>query len=611
MLKFLYPSIFTFMKILFIHADFIEYEVKEKAIEKAEEIEKKNERMENVLVSFISVEKDDETYEMACNEIREVASMVNTKNIMLYPYAHLSSELASPEKAIEILKNIEENLKEDYNVKRAPFGWYKSFKISCKGHPLSELSRHIICKKERKEEEIKSEWYILTPQGELIEAEKFDFSNNEELKIFYEYEAFGSRIAKEEPAHIKLMKEHEIVDYENASDYGNMKWYPKGYLIKRLLEEKVEEMCLSAGAMQVETPIMYDMNHPSLSKYIKKFPARQYVVKGDKNKDFFLRFAACFGQYLMAHEMNLSYKNLPIRFFELAKSFRREQHGELAGIKRLRAFTMPDMHTICKDEKQTLEEFKKQFLLSIEWSKIIGINGEIAIRFVRDFFEKNKDFFVSLVKIWGKPALVEMWDKKYFYFVAKFEINLNDSVGKSFALSTVQIDVDNPKSFEITYTDENGEKKYPYLLHASISGGIDRCVCAILETEAIKIKKGIKPSFPFWLSPTQVRIIPVNESFIEDCKKIAKKIKARVDIDDRDESVSKKIRDAEKEWIPIIIVYGEKEKEGKFRPRYRFKCDREEVNLKELNSLIKEKMKGYPFRNLSMPIMLSKRAKFR
>jgi threonyl-tRNA synthetase len=599
------------MKILFIHADFIEYEVKEKAIEKAEERDIKNDRMENALVSFISVEKDDEDYEIACNEIRNVADMVNTRNIMLYPYAHLSSELASPENAIEILKNIEENLKKDYNVKRAPFGWYKSFKIGCKGHPLSELSRHIICRKEEKEEEIISEWYVLTPEGELIEAEKFDFSNNEELKKFYEYEAFGSRRAEEEPAHIKLMREHEIVDYENASDYGNMRWYPKGYLIKRLLEEKVEEMCLSAGAMQVETPIMYDMSHPSLSKYIKKFPARQYVVKGDKNREFFLRFAACFGQYLMAHDMNMSYKNLPIRFFELAKSFRREQHGELAGIKRLRAFTMPDMHTVCKDEKQSLEEFKRQFLLSVEWSKIIDIKGEIAIRFVRDFFEKNKDFFVSLVKKWGKPALVEMWDKKYFYFVAKFEINLNDSIGKSFALSTVQIDVDNPKSFEITYTDENGEKKYPYLLHASISGGIDRCVCAILETEAMKIKKGIKPSLPFWLSPTQVRIIPVNENFLEDCKKIAKKIKARVDIDDRDESVAKKIRDAEKEWVPIIIVYGEKEKEGKLKPRYRFECDREEVSLKELNLIIKEKMRGYPFRNLSMPFMLSKRAKFR
>ena len=600
------------MKILFIHADFIEYEAKEKAIENAEEIQNKKDRMEEVLVAFISVEEDDEWHEKAVEEIKNVASMLNTKNIMLYPYAHLSSNLASPEKAVEILKAIEEELSNEHNVKRAPFGWYKAFKISCKGHPLAELSRQIECKKEEEiKEEVKSEWYILTPDGELIEAEKFDFTGHEELKKFYEYEAFGSRKAEEEPAHIKLMIEHELVDYEPGSDYGNMRWYPKGYLIKRLLEEKVEKMCLDLGAMEVETPIMYDVSHPALSKYIKKFPARQYRVKADKGREMFLRFAACFGQYLMARDMIISYKNLPLRLFELAKSFRKEQHGEVTGIKRLRAFTMPDMHTICRDEKQALEEFKKQFLLSLEWARIIEIDGEIAIRFVREFFERNKEFAIELVKAWGKPVLIEMWDKRYFYFVMKFEINMNDSVGKAFALSTVQIDVENPKSFDITYIDESNERKYPYLLHASISGGIDRCICALLEKEAMKMRQGKKGSFPFWLAPTQVRLIPVSDEYIEECIELASKINARVDIDDRDGSVSKKIREAEKEWVPIIIVYGEKEREGIFKPRYRFECSENETTIQKLNEIIAEKMAGFPFRKLPMPILLSKRPKFK
>lgn len=600
-----------FMKILFIHADFIEYEVKEKAIEDAENVKKKKDRMEDVLVAFISVENDDEWHMPAINEIKNVASMLNAEKIMLYPYAHLSSNLAPPEKAVEILNEIEKSLMREYDVRRSPFGWYKSFKISCKGHPLSELSKHIECRKEAEEEKIESQWYVLTPDEKLIEAEKFDFSGNEELKKFYEYEASGSRRAEEEPAHIKLMQEHEIVDYEAGSDYGNMRWYPKGYLIKKLLEEKVEEMCLGIGAMEVETPIMYDLKHPALNKYVKKFPARQYRIKADKQREMFLRFAACFGQYLMARDMIISYKNLPIRLFELAKSFRKEQHGELSGIKRLRAFTMPDMHTICKDEEQSLEEFRRQFLLSIEWSKIIEIEGEIAIRFVREFFEKNKNFVFSLVKIWGKPVLIEMWDKRYFYFIMKFEINMNDSVGKSFALSTVQIDVENPVSFDIKYFDEKNKEKYPYLLHASISGGIDRCVCALLEKEALKMRKGKKGSFPFWLSPTQIRFIPVSDEYVEDCIKIAEEIKARVDVDDRDASVSKKIRDAEREWIPIIIVYGEKERKGIFKPRYRFECEEKEIDIEGLKILVEEKMKGFPFRKLPLPILLSKRPRFK
>jgi len=304
-------------------------------------------------------------------------------------------------------------LEEKYEVKKAPFGWYKAFKLSCKGHPLAELSREArkIEEAVEREKEIKSKWYILTPDGELIEVEKFDFEGHEELKKFYEYEAFGSRRADRQPAHIKLMQDLELVDYEEGSDYGNMRWYPKGYLIKRLLEDKVEEICIDAGAMQVETPIMYDVNHPSLKKYLAKFPARQYRVKGDKGREFFLRFAACFGQYLMAKDMTISYRHLPIRLFEMAKSFRKEQHGEVSGIKRLRAFTMPDMHTICKDEEQALQEFKKQFLLALKWKEIIGIDGEIAIRFVRDFFERHRDFAVELVKLFGKPVLIEMWDK--------------------------------------------------------------------------------------------------------------------------------------------------------------------------------------------------------
>ena len=604
------------MKILLLHTDYIEYEAKEKAIDGADEIDTKKDRLDEALAVFVAVEKDDEdvineTVKNASNEIEEVARNLGVDKIMLYPYAHLSSNLSGPDAAKEALKKLKERLSKRFTVKSSPFGWYKAFKLSCKGHPLAELSREIKGAGEEEEEKKKivSSWFILTPEGELIEAEKFDFRKHEELEKFYRYEAFGSRKSEREPAHIKLMKDLELVDYEPGSDPGNMRWYPKGKLVKKLLERKVEEMCLSAGAMEVETPIMYDTQHPALSKYLKKFPARQYRVKGDKGKELFLRFAACFGQYLMASDMTISYKNLPIRIFELAKSFRKEQHGELSGIKRLRAFTMPDMHTLCMDKEQALEEFKKQFMLSMEWVKLVGLEGEVAIRFVKSFFEENREFAAEIAKEVGKPILVEMWNERYFYFITKFEFNMNDSVGKSFALSTVQIDVENPESFNITYIDEKGNRKYPLLLHASISGGIDRCVCALLEKEAKKMRRGEKGMLPFWLSPTQVRIIPVSDEFVDECIALSKKINARVDIDDRDASVSKKIREAEKEWVPIIMVYGEKERSGTFRPRCRFDC-REELSLEELNDMIAEKMKDLPYQPLSLPKLLSRRPSF-
>lgn len=115
---------------------------------------------------------------------------------------------------------------------------------------------------------------------------------------------------------------------------------------------------------------------------------------------------------------------------------------------------------------------------------------------------------------------------------------------------------------------------------------------------------------PFWLSPTQIRLIPVSDEFIDECKSLARKIKGRVDIDDRDASVSKKIREAEKEWVPIIIVYGDKEREGTFKPRCRFSC-KEELSLHELNDMISSKMEGLPHQPLSLPMLLSRRPNFR
>ena len=620
------------MKLLLIHSDYIEYEVKDKAIKNPEETKVKNDRFEEALTAFTAVEKVDEkspiqAVQDTVKEIEKTAEQLKVKNIMLYPYAHLSSNLASPKKAQEILIEIEYELRnKNFNIKRSPFGWYKAFKISCKGHPLSELSREIIPEKERpsveKEKEIKSEWYILTLDGKLTEAEKFNFSGHEELRLLYEYESKGTRKLEGEPAHVKMMQGLDLVDYEPASDSGNFRWYPKGRLIKGLLESHINNIVRSIGGMQVETPVMYDLDHPALGAYVKKFPARQYTVTSD-NKDFFLRFAACFGQYMIMNNMTISYRNLPLRMYELTHySFRREQSGEVSGLKRLRSFTMPDLHTLCSNIKHATEEFKSQFSTSLKWMNDLQLDCEVALRFVKEYYEKNKDFAKDLVKLAGKPILIELWNERYFYFVIKFEFNVIDSMNKASALSTVQIDVENAKLFNITYADEKGKKQYPYILHTSISGSIDRCVYALLEREAIKMKKGKKPLLPIWLSPTQIRFVPVGDEFISDCErfneelnKISENYIIRADIDDREQSVSRKIRDAEKEWVPIIIVVGKKEKDNKkFTPRFRSESigdSNKSYTIKELHELIMKQTKVFPQESIPLSVHLSKRPKFK
>jgi threonyl-tRNA synthetase len=626
------------MKLLLIHSDYIEYEVKTKAIKTPEDTTKKRDRLEEALTAFTAVEKIDEkkpsqAVKQAVEEITITADQLKVKNIMLYPYAHLSSDLASPKKAQEILVEIEYELNQkNYNVKRSPFGWYKAFKISCKGHPLSELSREIIPSKTeeenellKKERKLSSYWYIITQDGKLHDIDKFNFKDHDNLKKFSFYEKEKSKAAKGEPAHVTLMKKLEIADYEPASDGGNMRYYPKGRFIKKLLEQYVTRRVVDYGALEVETPIMYDMDHPTLSKYLQRFPARQYQIESDK-RNFFLRFAACFGQFLMAHDATISYKDLPLKIYEMTRySFRREQSGELVGLRRLRAFTMPDVHAFVSDMNMAMNEFKVRFDLSLSVLQDIGIDNsdiEMALRTTKDFYEENKKFIVDLVKKFGKPILLEMWDERIFYFILKFEFNFVDMSDKASALSTDQIDIENGERYDIKFTDKNGTQKFPLILHCSPSGAIERVIYALLEKEGFKMKKGEKPMLPLWLSPIQVRLIPVGDEFVKDCKKYVEKLNdfsdqlyIRADIDDREESVSKKIREAEQEWIPIIVVIGEKEKEKKkLNPRFRSKALGDENSLysiKELQNLIIEKTKFYPQEPNPIQMHLSKRPKFK
>ncbi|MGC8585052.1 MAG: threonine--tRNA ligase [Thermoplasmata archaeon] len=611
------------MRLLFIHSDFIEYNVREKATDIAENIESRSERIEDVLVVFVSVEKNDKmnTAENAAEEIDNVAKQIKANKIFIYPYAHLSPDLANSEQAINILNKLRQRVRElGYEMHTSPFGWYKSFKISCKGHPLSELSKTITENEEtealRNENKLKTSWYILM-DGILHDVEKFDYTGYDNLKTFVEYEIKGTRAVQETPPHVKYMKTLEIAGYEEGSDAGNLRYYPKGKLIKNLIENYITSRVLNYGAQEVETPIMYDYNHPALKSYLERFPARQYTVLSGEDR-FFLRFSACFGQFLIAKDATISYRQLPLKLYELTRySFRREKHGELVGLRRLRAFTMPDMHTFVSDMENAKDEFLKQYMLSIDVLKDFGLSTEdyeVAIRFTREFYENNKEFINDLQKMIKKPVLIQIWEEKFFYFILKFEFNFVDNTKKAAALSTVQIDVDNSKRFNITYINDRNERVNPLILHCSPSGAVERIIYAILEKAEKDKQKGMKPMFPIWLSPTIVRIIPVDKNHLEFSEKIMDKIKnssIRVDIDDREISLSKKIREAEMDWIPYITVIGDKEiSSNKLTVRERSGNANYEITVEDLIKNIRERISGFPYRDLNENPYLSKRIIF-
>jgi threonyl-tRNA synthetase len=321
----------------------------------------------------------------------------------------------------------------------------------------------------------------------------------------------------------------------------------------------------------------------------------------------------------MMHDTQFSYKQMPLKLYELTRySFRREKSGEVCGLRRLRAFTMPDCHAFCTDLEQAKTEFKKRFDISISVLSHIGLSKddyEVAIRFTKDFYEENRDFVCELAKVFGKPVLAEVWAERFFYFRLKWDANFVDNQDKAAALSTDQIDVENAKRYEITYVDEKGEKQYPLILHNSPSGAIERCVYALLEKAYKEQQSGKAPMLPLWLSPTQVRLIPISDRFTEKVEEIANSMEAqcvRVDVDDRAMTLQKRVREAETEWVPFVIVIGEREIEaGTLAVRDReTRGPPKNMKLDDLMSSIRSKMEGKPFKPLPLPRNLSRRPQF-
>jgi len=260
-----------------------------------------------------------------------------------------------------------------------------------------------------------------------------------------------------------------------------------------------------------------------------------------------------------------------------------------------------------------MHEYKELLKNYTELISSMKIDFVLAFRVVKEFYLENKEWFVELLNIVNKPALIELLPEMKHYWIVKHEFQFIDSVGGSAQLSTIQLDVEDSERYGIFYADADGEKKGCIILHSSI-GSIERWIYALLE-QAEKMKRREEPPmFPVWLSPTQVRIIPVSKDYLDFVKKIAEEIEIRgirVDVDDREQTVSSRIREAEVEWVPYVVVVGEKErKKGEVSVRIREKREGMTMTVEDLIGVVEEKIGDRPRLPLNFPRLLSMRPKF-
>ena len=608
------------MRALLIHAKEFWYKVKERAVDYADEITASSAEkvLENVLVVFTSVEEFDENnvegvIEKAVKEIVDMYKNVKAKHILIYPYAHLSPSLAHPKIARIILEKLVQRLSMEIgeeSVHRAPFGWYKEFKLHCYGHPLSELSKQIFATEETKRRVVEKRYFILTPEGDLLKPEEYSFSDDE-FRVLVEKEVFKKEIEGGQGRVYQYLRKFGF-EWEGLSDRGHMRFEPHATIMLEAVNIYSWRLANSLGipVFRVKGTNMFSLQAEPVKQHAELFGERMYEVRIDSDR-FVLRFAACYQQFSILKDWALSYKDLPLGMFEVADSYRYEQSGELVLGFRLRRFHMPDLHIITKDLEEAKVIALKVRERIVKEAEKVG-RGYLAIYNVtEDFLNTNFNYIVELVKNEGKPVLLAVYPAGIYYWVINVEYIIIDELNRPREIATWQIDVGNAKRFNIKYADEHGNEKYPVIIHTAMLGSVERYIYMLFDTIARNEKKGIPPTLPLWLSPIQVRIIPIAQEHLDYAIKVAQSLLSRgfrVDVDDRGEGLGKKIRDAGIEWIPYVVVVGAREVEtNTLNVRIRSEGIQKVMTLDELLSMLEKEMEGYPKVDMAVPMLMSKR----
>jgi len=573
------------MKILSLHCDYIKFRALKKAIKNPEELETKElVEIKEPLGIFTAVEKSDENIGLdksvseLVRNILELKSMVKSDRVVIYPYAHLSSSLSSPDFAQEVLKQAEKELKKQKTeVYRAPFGYYKEFELKCKGHPLSELSRSIGL------------------------VENIGESKTKTIKIdeVYNYKSLLNQISKSKLDSSKLKEnDHRILGQKldlfsfNETAPGMVFLHNNGLIIYNELINYWREEHRKAGYEEISTPQILDKRLWQISGHWEKYKDNIFISKYE-DRDFAVKPMNCPGGMLVFKNKPKSYKDLPLRVGELGIVHRQELSGVLAGLFRVIKFTQDDAHIFCTEEQiedelvaiiNLIDKFYKKFNLELD-------HVELSTR-----PEKR----IGDDKIWDKAerTLENVLKKKKMkykinkgdgaFYGPKIDFHIKDSLERTWQTATVQLDFAMPERFELEYTDKDNTKKRPVMLHRVIYGSLERFMGILLEHTNAHLA--------VWLSPVQARVLSFTDRNVKSAGKVLEILKQagiRADSDFSSTTVNDKVRNAELMKIPLIITIGDKEEEkNTIAVRERGKKLKFDVNLEDFIEEITNNIKN-------------------
>jgi threonyl-tRNA synthetase len=385
------------------------------------------------------------------------------------------------------------------------------------------------------------------------------------------YSADMDTSADKERDHKKLGKELDLFAFSDAVGKGLPLFTPKGSVIRRELERFIVDEEIKRGYLHVYTPDIAKLDLYKKSGHYPHYKDSMYAPIEIDDEQFMLRPMTCPHHFELYLRKPVSYRELPMRIAELAKLYRYEQSGELMGLQRVRTFCLADAHIICASEEQAAKEIDKALDLIEYVASVFGLTLDTdyryrlslgdrsnAEKYVKndDAWEKGEDMLRKLLKKRGSK-FEEAKDEAAFYG-PKIDIQMKNVNGKEDTAFTVQYDFHFPAQFDLNYIGEDGEKHRAFVVHRSSIGAIERIMAFLIEKYA--------GAFPLWLAPVQVRVLSVSEKHVTYAQEVFEALKAaniRTDVDDANESLGKKIRNAKTEKIPYLLVVGDKEVESK------------------------------------------------
>ncbi|MEX0920640.1 MAG: threonine--tRNA ligase [Candidatus Pacearchaeota archaeon] len=564
------------MKLLTLHVDYINFKPLKKALKSIEDLsekEKEGKKVGESLVVLTAVEKGDsvdESVKELINNVKDIAKQVKAKEIVLYPYAHLSSNLSKPDVAVSVLDEAEKKLKKDFKVSKAPFGYYKEFELKVKGHPLSELSREIVVKVDETDSENIDTVNLLRSIGKTI-------LDRSKLKD-YDHRILG--------------QEMDLFSFNDVAP-GMAFWHNNGLIVYNELVNFMKEELRKREYKEIRTPEILDKKLWQISGHWEKYRENIFLSKYE-DREFASKPMNCPGGLIVFKNEPKSYKDLPLRVAEFGIVHRQELSGVLAGLFRVVEFTQDDAHIFCS-EKQMEDEIRNIIELTDSIYKKFGFSYKVELstrpekRIGGDKrWDKAEKALESVLKNDKIKYKINKGDGAFYG--PKIDFHIKDALGRSWQLGTIQLDFSMPQRFELEYTDKDNKRKIPVMIHRAIFGSLERFIGVLLEHT--------KGRLPTWIAPIQVRVLSFTDRNEKYGKEVIKKLgeeipNLRVDADFRSTTIPSKVKDAELSKVPYIIVVGDKEeKSGEIAVRTRGDKKIEKMKVSDFVKSLKKEIKG-------------------